>query len=172
MKTTYYPENLEELVAYMEQKGIRFSSKKYDPKNRYAIMGGGTSVRILGSAQDGINGIVLFCHRDKEDVNRICEKYRKEVFPNSESTRPYKISITEDELDGVIEILLKNDLNNKTRQENHPQPQQSDERKLSKTSEEFLKNYTRKLPDNFENWSVRAQEYWIAETRGNQILSQ
>ncbi len=105
MKDIYQPEDLEELVSYMESRGIRFSSKRFEPNNRYAIMGGKTSVRILGNAKDEINGIVLFCHKDKEDLNRICGRYHKEVYPNSEPTRPYKISITEDELDGVIKLV-------------------------------------------------------------------
>ncbi len=108
MKERYEPEDLEELVAYMESCGIRFSSKRFEQNNRYAITGSKTSVRILEDARDGINGIVLFCHKDKEDLNRINARYHKEVFPNSEATRPYKISITEDELDGVIKLLLEN----------------------------------------------------------------
>ena len=96
MKERYEPEDLEELVAYMESCGIRFSSKRFEQNNRYAIMGSKTSVRILEDARDGING------------NRINARYHKEVFPNSEATRPYKISITEDELDGVIKLLLEN----------------------------------------------------------------
>ncbi len=111
MEELFNPERLEDLISYMESKGLVFSSKRFEPKNRYAILGGKTSVRILEDARDGINGIILYCYNNKEDLNRITQKYRKEVFPNSESTRPYKISITEDELDGVIELLLQNELN-------------------------------------------------------------
>ena len=111
MNEIYSPDRLEDLIRYMESKGLVFSSKRFEPENRYAILGSKTSVRILGDARDGVNGIVLFCHNSKEDLNRINQKYRKEVFPNSEKTRPYKISITEDELDGVIELLLLNELN-------------------------------------------------------------
>lgn len=111
MNLKYNSEQLEELVSYMEEKGLVFSSKRFEPKNRYVILEGKTSVRILEDAKDRINGIVLFCYRDKEDLNRINRKYEKEVFPNSEPTRPYKISIADDELDGVIELLLQNELN-------------------------------------------------------------
>jgi hypothetical protein len=111
MNSKYSHEQLEELVSYMEEKGLTFSSKRFEPNNRYAILGGKTSVRILEEARDGINGIVLFCYKDKEDLNRINQKYPKEVFSNSESTRPYKISIAYTELDEVIELLLQNELN-------------------------------------------------------------
>ena len=52
MKERYEPEDLEELVAYMESCGIRFSSKRFEQNNRYAIMGSKTSVRILEDARD------------------------------------------------------------------------------------------------------------------------
>lgn len=103
--------DLKSIVDYMKEKGIFFSSDHTDvvQSNAYAIMGGKTSVRVLQDAHDGINGICLFCYRNKDDLNNILEKYcEKVVYTNGEKTRPYKIRISYDELDEIIEILKKN----------------------------------------------------------------
>lgn len=103
---------------YMESKGVLFTGGKADIGNSkgWAIMGGKTSLRVLENARDGINGIIFFCYRDKEDCNRLCSVLRVEYVPNSQgsdTTRPYKIQIAPDKLDKAIEVLLMNPRNHK-----------------------------------------------------------
>ena len=107
-------DNLVGIVNYMESQGLRFSSNhSADVQNQYAILGGKTGVGFRKQAKDGVNGIIFYCFRDKVDCNRFVKMMDKEVYPNSESSRPYKIQITEQELDKAIEILKMNPKNKK-----------------------------------------------------------
>ena len=99
---------------YMESKGIVFSSDHTDLElgEAYAIMGGKTSLRLLRYAEDGINGLVLFCARDGIDCDNLVSALGKEVYDNSgDSTRPYKIQILPEEMDIVIDLLKQNSKN-------------------------------------------------------------
>ena len=78
----------------------------------YAIMGGKTSLRLLRNAEDGINGLILFCAKDGIDCNNLVTTLNKEVYDNSgDSTRPYKIQIFPEEMDIVIDLLKQNNKN-------------------------------------------------------------
>ena len=104
--------NLADIAYYMESQGLRFSSNKStNEQYQYAILGGKTSVGYREQAKDGVNGIILYCAKDKEDCNRFVSLMHKEVYSNSDNVRPYKIQIAENELDKAIEILKMNPLN-------------------------------------------------------------
>lgn len=106
------------IKEYMESKGVRFTGGRADIGNAkgWAILGGKTSLRVLEDARDGINGIILFCYKDKEDCNRICSNLKIDCYANaasSDTTRPFKVQISPDKLDAAIDILLMNPLNKK-----------------------------------------------------------
>ncbi len=76
----------------MKQNGLYFTSDQASNKNKYAILGGKTSIGYRENARDGINGIIFYCAKDKEDCNRFISMMNKEVYPNgNDNTRPFKI---------------------------------------------------------------------------------
>lgn len=107
--------DLKSVKEYMESRGVKFTGGNVDIGNAkgWAIMGGKSSLRILENARDGVNGISIMCYKDKEDCDRLCSRLNKEWVPNgtSDKTRLYKVPVAPNELDAVIEELLKNQKN-------------------------------------------------------------
>jgi len=96
---------IRQLVNYMQQRGIAFKSVNYSGAQTTAIMPSMTSVNWKKKE------IVLFCHKDNEDRDRIMSIMGKTYEHNSESTRPYKFIFTEEEFPQVVTILLMNEKN-------------------------------------------------------------
>lgn len=104
---------LKDIVEFMKSEGLYFSSdySHLEHSKAYAILGGKTSVRYLTKARDNVNGIILFCAKDKEDRDRICSYFGKKHYNNGDEARPYKVQIQAEELPKVIELLKINERN-------------------------------------------------------------
>ncbi len=97
--------NIESIKIFFKVNGIRIKSETKD----YAIFGSMTSVGYRTDSD--LNGIILYCYRDNEDLDRIIERLHKIPLPNSEKTRPSRIGVNENELFEIIEILKMNEKN-------------------------------------------------------------
>lgn len=98
--------NIDDVVKVFRENGVKIKSQTGD----YAILGSMSSV-IFRTQSNGSNGIIICCYRDKEDLNRIVGKLNKEYEPNGEATRPYKVAISDAEVNEVINILKMNTKN-------------------------------------------------------------
>lgn len=145
---------VEDLVKYMEQKGLIFKSKNINGPSPYAILSNLTSVGYRRKARNGKSGVVFYCSKDRTDMLNLTQKLGIEADYNNDAARPYAVFIPDNMIEDAIEILtlnLDNMSENITMQKTES---------LFKTIKEFKNNVTL-VENSFDDSYYVRKEYAV-----------